>query len=179
VCPSTTAVPSSSSLWSTITQPFTWLSSALHSSSEASVVSSVDCVSLPVVTQGNYSPWGDTPLKSASIIKPYNFNLFIHIQNPDQVLGNDENVAKFCKDIRNSNTYFYIDSGLGHNGFDTTLVNAFKLFRKQHTISQDCVASEDSSEARLELRLIENSLSYRRSTQLDDATLTKLVTKKQ
>jgi hypothetical protein len=141
--------------------------------SRASVASSVDCVSLPIVTRGNYVPWGNTPLKSALIIKPLNFNILVHIQNPDDVLGNDETVATFCKNLRGKNTLYCIKTGVGHNGFNTDIAQAFKLFRCYHQILENPNTPDDQKQI-----YIANNKSFITKLQPDDESLTDLVTGK-
>ncbi len=150
------------------------LGSLIYSVSRASTVSSVDCVSLPVVTRGNYVPWGDTPLSSATHIKPLDLNILIHIQNPDDVLGNDPTVAEFCTTIRGINTNFFVGTGVGHNGFNKKIINTFHAFRNYYTdvanLAHDAYAQKI---------FIEKNKEMLTQWRPNDQTLTDLITRKE
>lgn len=149
------------------------LGSFFYMSSRESIASSVDYSVLPAVTRGNYTPFGPSPLASARIIQPYNFNILVHIQNPDDVLGNDATVADFCKNLRNTNTYYFVKTGVGHNGFNREIAQMFNLFRSHFAILADQDAPEEHKKIYLE-----NNKSFFQKLQPDDETLTNLVTRK-
>ncbi len=149
------------------------LGSLLYASSRESIASSVDYTVLPAVTRGNYTPFGPSPLESARIIQPHNFNILVHIQNPDDVLGNDATVADFCKNLRNTNTYYLVKTGTGHNGFNREIAHMFNAFR----IYFNTIEDQDVTDERKKI-YIENNKSFFQKLQPDDATLTDLVTRK-
>lgn len=116
------------------TSLFSWIGSMASISSRESLVASVDYSVLPIATRGNYVPWGPTPVDSAKSIKGQGFKILIHLQNPDQVLGNDETVAELCKNIRDEHTHFHLGTGLGHCGFGNDLKNEFRKFKRYYAM---------------------------------------------
>ena len=164
-----------------ISAPLGFIGSIFAASSRKSVATSVDYSVLPIVTRGNYLPWGPNPIESAAGIKDQNFRILVHIQNPDDVLGNDAGVAQFCTALRGPNTHFVVGTGLGHNGMGDTLKQAIAQFKYHYAMvdNQGIIEGEFCSEEKRDGYMKYLAQRYIQQTQPDDQALTKMVTNKQ
>lgn len=73
----------------------------------------------------------DQGIESAALIRDHNFNILVHFQHHDQVVGNSAD-ATFYKTIMGPNTYLVLGNDGGHLHTGKTLGAALQAFRAQH-----------------------------------------------
>jgi hypothetical protein len=162
-----------------VTSLASWVGSMAAISSRESLVASVDYSVLPIATRGNYVPWGATPVESAKFIKGQGFRILVHLQNPDQVLGNDATVAELCKNIRDEHTHFHLGTGLGHCGFNQTLKEAFRNFKFHFNRIDKMKTSTNLKESNeVNLYIFGQGTQYITTTQPKDTEIMAFVTGK-
>jgi pimeloyl-ACP methyl ester carboxylesterase len=84
---------------------------------------------VPSITSHN--PNLDQAIESAKILQPMNFNILVHFEHNDRVVGNSRD-ADFYKNIMGKNTYLSLANDGGHLHSGETLGTTIQAFRKRY-----------------------------------------------